>query len=150
LIETSDQAIRSDERALGTFAVFLGPLLFATACAGLTHLVGAAEGGDAAHFAGLSLGWFAGTTVVARWLRRRWSNSRYPSSSDLFLAAAASFATMMTAVILSAPWQDLMSEPEPTPLMVIKDVTATCAPLLAGVLAPWCVLSRRRPDEDRT
>src|SRR5262249_56719105 len=90
-------------------------------------------------WAGLS-----GGSAVVRRSRVGWPIRAAPSSVRLFTAAGASFATAVLLAVLTDPWQELMSVPGATPIMVIKDVTSTVAPFAAALLVPWLVLAPRR------
>lgn len=85
-----------------------------------------------------------------RHLSRRWSHRAAPGPSHLFAAATAAFVTTVGVGVATAPWQELMSAPMPTPFMVVKDLTSTLASALAAVLVPWLVLAWRRFQVEST
>jgi hypothetical protein len=107
-------------------------------------LAGLAQGIDAVYFTTLSPGWLAGAALVVRGVRRRRSSGPCPSAAHLLMAATASFIVALGLGVSTASWQDLMSEPRPTPLMVVKDLTSVLAPLLAALITAWLVLSARQ------
>src|SRR5262245_22161339 len=141
---TVKKPIAAYERVLATILVAIGPLLSTIAVAVAAHLVGIAKGGGVSHLLAISVGWLAGALAMIRLLRRRWPDGAGPSSARLLLAAAASLVAVVALGVVTAPWQDVMSESGATPLMAAKDLTSQLAPLLAAVLAPWFILAPRR------
>jgi hypothetical protein len=146
-MEVIDRVTALNRRGLATVVLAVLPLLSALVVVAAAYLVGGTQGGDAAHLGALSLGWLVGAIAAIRFLRRRWSDQVDPSSARLFLASAASLVATVGLAVATAPWQDLMSQPRPTPLMFLKDLTSTLAPLVAGLLAPWYVLGGKQTQE---
>ena len=144
MTELTDDVTTLNRRAFATVVLAVVSLLSALAAATAAYLVRGAQSGAVTHYAALFFGWFVGATVAMRYLRRRWSGPHDPSSVHLFLASASSLVATVGLAVVTAPWQDLMSQPGPTPVMVVKDLISTFAPLVAGLFAPWYVLGLRR------
>jgi len=90
--------------------------------------------------------WLFGVTVVVRMLRKRWTGSHRYTTPSFFLAALAGLTAGFAALTLTAPWQDLMSQPHPTFTMVALDLIANLSPFTAGILAAWTVLGFTEKD----
>jgi hypothetical protein len=129
------------ERAFAAALVATLPALCAFGVALSAQLAGITQAGQQGHFVALFLGWIGAAGYVVRSLRRRWSHSARPSFAHLLLAASVSFGAAVGIAVLTSPWQDLMSELRPTPLMVIEDLIAAFAPIGGAFLAPWLVLA---------
>jgi hypothetical protein len=89
----------------------------------------------------LVLVWLLTTTLIVRALRARWTGSGRHATTSLFLASLMGLAGGAAAGALTFQWQDLMSQPYPTPRMVVLDLVATFSPLTAAVVCAWVVLA---------
>jgi hypothetical protein len=93
------------------------------------------------------LGWAIGVAVTIRWLGRRKAGPPL-FRSGLLLAACISAGACLTTAGATARWQDFMSQPDPTPLMVLQDLTSAFLPPLAALASGWITLTLllRRPS----
>jgi len=133
----------ANELAIGAIAAATLPLLAGLAAAVGAYATGLSRGGAWPHFLALLLGWLVGAMLLVC-LRRGHAHRARPSSAQLVLASAASFGSFLGLAFLLDPWQELMSVPGATPMMVIKDLTATFAPFLAAFVMSWLVLRLAR------
>lgn len=84
--------------------------------------------------------WAIGLAGIIRVLRKHWSGSAAQATWSLVGGALLALAVMAGVGLATAEWQDLMSQPDPTPFMVFLDLAATFAPLGAGSAAAWATL----------
>ena len=87
-----------------------------------------------------SAAWAIGLAGTIRVLRKHWSGSAAQTTWSLVGGALLAVAVMAGVGMATAEWQDLMSQPDPTPFMVFLDLAATFAPLGAGSAAAWATL----------
>jgi hypothetical protein len=148
MADADDRVRTANDLAIDAIAAAALPLISAVAAAIVAFIIGLNRGGTWAHFMALVLGWLMGAVLVA-YLRR---DRACPcaSSGPLLLAAAASFGTFLGLAFLLAPWQELMSVPGATPVMVIKDLASNSAPFLVSFAMSWLVLRLARPGHTPT
>ena len=84
--------------------------------------------------------WAVGAAGVVGLLRRNWSGESQHPTWSLAAAATAALLGLIASGQATEQWQDLMSLPQPTPLMVALDVTATFLPFITAAGCAWVVL----------
>jgi len=137
------------ERPYAALVLGLVPFVFAVGAGLIGALAGAGAQGAPGRTVLLGLGWLAGVWLTVAMLGRRWGQSRLYSPFTLVVASLASAIATLTVGVLTAPWQDLMSQPHPTPIMVVKDLTSAIAPFMTAVIVPWVALTLARHGASR-
>jgi len=130
---------RNAAAAIGPALLFtLLPLAGAFALLLLSWALGVAEG--AGRPIALALGWCLAVFGTIRMLKSHWTGFAGQPTWSLVCAAGCAFSVALVLARLAEPWNDLMSQPKPTPTMVALDLFANLGPLAIGTVCAWVVL----------
>jgi len=89
-------------------------------------------------------GWVAACRTAVVRARLRQDPARFESLRFVIVASAGA-AAGLCGLVLTGHWMDLMSQPQPTPVMVAKDLASTATPILSALGGAYLASAGKLP-----